>query len=242
MVGLEGGAVRKCAPAWRTWKNAPKSRNVDLGNLMKLLGTSGAVIILLFAVVVKMLLLVGGDQSLRLVAHSRYHQSGQAVEESFLGVVQQLCPNVVEAQRFSPLALHIFSAVNQAADEFNVEHELLLAVVAAESGCRVGARSHMGATGLMQLMPETALWLGVRDLHSIGDNIRGGAKYIAYLQKKFGGDLSLTLAAYNAGPKVVELHDAVPPFRETQRYIDKVLNFYHLLRSVKEDGSELRQA
>jgi soluble lytic murein transglycosylase-like protein len=82
----------------------------------------------------------------------------------------------------------------------------------------------------MQLMPETARDLSVQDVFDPEDNIRGGVQYLKMLLEKYNGDLSLSLAAYNAGPNRVNQYGRIPPYRETKNYIKKVLNYYRLYR------------
>lgn len=116
-------------------------------------------------------------------------------------------------------------SIDAAAAETGIEPELLQAVIAAESNYDPRATSPKGARGLMQLMPETATELGVRDVWNPRENIRGGSVHLARLLKKFD-DVSLALAAYNAGEGAVERHGGIPPFEETQQYVRKVLSYY----------------
>src|SRR6266567_1309265 len=113
------------------------------------------------------------------------------------------------------------------AEEYGLAPPLLRAVMAVESNFNPGAVSEKGATGLMQLMPDTARDMLVEDLLDPGQNIDGGARYLRHLQNQFGNDLEKVLAAYNAGPEAVRRSGgAVPPFRETQAYVKKVLALY----------------
>jgi len=102
---------------------------------------------------------------------------------------------------------------------------LITAVIAAESNFDPNAVSPVGAQGLMQLMPATAASLGVLNVWDPRQNIRGGSDYLAHLYAKYD-DLSLALAAYNAGEGSVARHGGVPPFRETRTYVQRVLNYY----------------
>lgn len=106
-----------------------------------------------------------------------------------------------------------------------VDPALVKAVARAESGFRVDAGSPAGAQGVMQLMPATARGLGVRDLHDPEQNIEGGVKYLAGLLRRFRGDETLALAGYNAGPNAVAKYGGVPPYAETQTYVQRVLGF-----------------
>lgn len=108
---------------------------------------------------------------------------------------------------------------------YNVDHRLAEAVVQAESGGNCKARSQVGAIGCMQLMPSTAKGLGVNP-YVPKQNITGGVKYLGQLKKQFNGDLRKTVAAYNAGPGAVSRYRGVPPYRETQAYVRKVLGSY----------------
>lgn len=139
--------------------------------------------------------------------------------------VLSICPTLKSSHE-------LISAVSETADEYQIEEPLLYAVMAAESGCSNTVRSSVGAVGLMQLMPQTARWLGVRDIHSVRGNVRGGGKYLSYLLDKFSGNVELAVAAYNAGPQAVSRHSKVPPYGETHRYVKKVLKYYQTLRAA----------
>lgn len=116
--------------------------------------------------------------------------------------------------------------IEKAATTYGVPAKLIQSVIKHESSFNPNAVSHAGASGLMQLMPTTAKFLGVADAFNPEQNIMGGAKYLSQLMKKYDGDISMTLAAYNAGPGNVAKYDGIPPFKETQNYVKKVLNTY----------------
>lgn len=114
---------------------------------------------------------------------------------------------------------------NNAADKYDVPVNLLKSIGKAESDFRETVVSRSGAVGIMQLMPATAAYLGVKDSYNAEQNIMGGAKYIKELLGKYNGDTSLALAAYNAGSGNVAKYGGIPPFQETQNYVKKVLNY-----------------
>jgi hypothetical protein len=131
-----------------------------------------------------------------------------------------LSPQAVarRADRYERLILDI-------AVEFDVSASLIKAIITEESCFNRKARSPVGAQGLMQLMPETAQWLKVRDPLDPEQNLRAGVRYFAYLQERFDS-LELALAAYNAGPGNVRRYEGVPPFAETRAYVRKVQAHY----------------
>ena len=113
----------------------------------------------------------------------------------------------------------------QASKKYNVSENLLKAIGKAESDFNTKAVSRCGAQGVMQLMPATAKSLGVTDSFDAEQNIMGGAKYISEMMKKYDGDTRLALAAYNAGSGNVAKYGGIPPFKETQNYVIKVMNY-----------------
>lgn len=120
--------------------------------------------------------------------------------------------------------------IDRVSQEEGVDANLIRSIVEQESGFNPMAVSGKGAKGLMQLMPLTAQSLGVRDAFDPEQNVRGGSKYIRQLIQQFGGDLNKAVAAYNAGPGNVNKYGGIPPFRETQDYVQKVLGRYEGLR------------
>lgn len=117
----------------------------------------------------------------------------------------------------------IASLVTNAANKYGVDPNLALAVATQESGLNANAISSAGAIGVMQLMPSTAVGLGVNP-NDVYQNIDGGVKYLSQLLNQFNGDISLALAGYNAGPGNVAKYNGIPPFPETQSYVSKILN------------------
>lgn len=113
----------------------------------------------------------------------------------------------------------------KAADTYHVPVQFLKAVAKAESNFNPTAESHAGAQGIMQLMPATARSLGVTDAFDPEQNIMGGAKYLSQQLARYDGNEVLALAAYNAGPGNVAKYNGVPPFKETQNYIQKVMAY-----------------
>lgn len=123
-------------------------------------------------------------------------------------------------------ALEFERLVRREAAAAGVDPSLVAAVARTESGLDPRATSPAGAAGLMQLMPATAQALGVADPYDPVANVRGGAIYLKELLARFGGDVALAVAAYNAGPGAVERFGGVPPYTETRRYVARVLEAY----------------
>jgi soluble lytic murein transglycosylase len=117
-------------------------------------------------------------------------------------------------------------AIARHSRQHDLSPALLRAIIKAESNFDPAAVSRAGAVGLMQLMPETAVKLDVRDPYDPDENIGGGARYLRYLLDRFNGNLPLALAAYNAGERRVEQYQTLPPIKETRRYVFKVLRYY----------------
>jgi soluble lytic murein transglycosylase-like protein len=119
--------------------------------------------------------------------------------------------------------LDLNSLVRRTASQLDVEPELIYAVIRQESGYDPYAVSHKGAKGLMQLMPATAKRFGVKDVFDPAENVQGGVKYLRQLLDRYDGDRRLALAAYNAGEGAVDRFGGVPPYRETQDYVDRIV-------------------
>jgi soluble lytic murein transglycosylase-like protein len=120
----------------------------------------------------------------------------------------------------APVLLPVFQ---QAAAAYGLAPALLRAVAEKESSLRPCAVSPAGALGLMQLMPETAAWLGITDPFDVEQNVHGAARFLRFLLDRFDNDLGLALGAYNAGPGRVESFGGIPPIPETQDYVAAIL-------------------
>ncbi len=120
--------------------------------------------------------------------------------------------------------------IRSASDRHRVDADLVRAVIKVESDFNSQARSHKGAQGLMQLMPETARLHNVRDSYDPDENIDGGVRHLRLLLDRYQGDLRLALAGYNAGIKAVEKYGGIPPYPETKEYIRRVLDYHQYYR------------
>lgn len=136
------------------------------------------------------------------------------------------------AARLAPFS----EAVADAAGQFGIDPSVITAVIVAESGGKAHAVSPAGARGLMQIMPGTARELGLENPFDPRENILAGTRYLAKMLKRFGGDITLALAAYNAGPGAVRRHGGIPPYRETMRFVSKVLDLAGDLRLKADSG------
>lgn len=143
-------------------------------------------------------------------------------------------------QRRDALKSPLFeSHILKAAQKHNVESDLIKAVIKAESDFNHRAVSRKGARGLMQLMPGTAYQYRVNDSFDPWSNIEGGVRYLRYLLDQFNGNLELALAAYNAGEgAVAKYNNRIPPYQETQTYVQRVLRYLNKYRSEAKVGSQ----
>lgn len=116
--------------------------------------------------------------------------------------------------------------------KYQIDPALVKAVIIAESNFKADAVSKKGARGLMQLMPQTANELNVRNSFDPEENIEGGVRYLKYLLGIFNGDLPLSLAAYNAGPELVQKLGRIPSIKETRDYVKRVLGIYNGPRKI----------
>lgn len=153
--------------------------------------------------------------------------------EPKLGVragVTPVPPQDRDTSRFTRYDEHI----RQAATLYQIPEQLIRAVIKVESDFDPRAVSTAGARGLMQLMPETAERLGVKDIHDPRENIFGGVRYLRILANMFNGELDFTIAGYNAGENAVVQHGGVPPYAQTKDYVVKVNKFYRRYRTIPD--------
>lgn len=139
---------------------------------------------------------------------------------------------VVTKAPATPTKAELDQILAGAGRQHNVDVDLLASVVKAESSGNVRAVSRAGARGLMQLMPETAAELGVKDSFAAEENVGGGSAYLDALLTRYHNNLALALAAYNAGPAAVDRYHGIPPYRETRLYVARVIREFN--RRVRE--------
>jgi soluble lytic murein transglycosylase-like protein len=136
-------------------------------------------------------------------------------------------PSASEPAAAKPVGVGQYDAlIRAAAIRYRIPEHLVRAVMHAESNFDPHAVSPRGASGLMQLMPETAQEMYVKDIFDVQQNIDGGARYLRVLANQYDGDMVKMLAAYNAGPDALKKFGGLPPFEETQDYVRKVLQLY----------------
>lgn len=130
------------------------------------------------------------------------------------------------------------ASIQKYAAQYQVSEAVIKAVIAIESCYNQQAESPKGAQGLMQLIPETAERFGVADSLDSQQNIKGGTRYLAWLWKRFDGDLSKVLAAYNAGEGRVDQYKGIPPYRETQDYVRNVMHVHNKLAGLTDSATK----
>lgn len=182
---------------------------------------------------------LGVDEALAAAWMHEARRLGQAIPEGLADLVsagaadRPACrgrngqPLPVRGRQRADLVLQVYDL----APQYGLDPALVIEVIRAESNFDPRARSHKGALGLMQLIPETARRFGVSDPFEPLQNLHGGMAYLSWLQQRFGGDLALTLAGYNAGEGAVERHGGIPPYSETREYVRRILQRY----GVSED-------
>jgi soluble lytic murein transglycosylase-like protein len=145
-------------------------------------------------------------------------------------------------QDFFQNAIPFGEIIHAKAQKYDVDPALVAAVMETESRFHQGARSPVGAQGLMQLMPRTGRWLGATNLYDPEQNVDAGVRYLRYLQGRFDGNLKNTIAAYNAGEGNVQRYGGVPPFNETRSYVKKVMSrFQERQRQIKAYDEKQRE-
>jgi soluble lytic murein transglycosylase-like protein len=142
-------------------------------------------------------------------------------------VPDEVLDEVLEEIADAPAGSDLTALATAAARRHKLDPALVLALVQVESAFQPRAVSPKGAQGLTQLMPATAREMGVKDVLDPEQNLDGGARYLSWLLNRYGGDLRRALAAYNAGPGAVDRHQGVPPYRETLKYVRRVLEKYN---------------
>lgn len=130
----------------------------------------------------------------------------------------------------------VVDLVGTIADWYKVDEKLVLSIITAESGFKVTAQSNKEAHGLMQLIPATAERFNVKNAFNASQNIKGGVAYLRWLLSYFRGDVTLTVAAYNAGEGAVDKYKGVPPYKETRAYVKKVLSLYQAKRHTFDEN------
>lgn len=152
-----------------------------------------------------------------------HHFSDQPITPEYRLFIRQWRPPPSPTPQGAPNSFD--EHIEEAARRYALDAPLLKAVMRVESNFNPRAVSHKGAHGLMQIMPHNFSSLGIRDPFNPRENIMGGARYLREMLNRYG-DLSLALAAYNAGPGAVDRYKGIPPFKETQAYVDSVLSHY----------------
>jgi len=130
----------------------------------------------------------------------------------------------------------VVDLVGTISDWYKVDPKLVLSIITAESNFKVNAKSNADAHGLMQLIPATSERFNVKNAYNASQNIKGGVKYLRWLLSYFRGDVTLSVAAYNAGERAVDRYKGVPPYKETRAYVKKVLSLYESKRHAYDES------
>lgn len=157
----------------------------------------------------------------------------ESVRENPVQAAQSMQP--ASAQ---PALVDVHEAVNAAGAAHALDPDFIASVIGAESSFNTRAVSRKGAQGLMQLMPETALQLGVKDSFDVRANVDGGTRYLRELLLRYNDDVAKALAAYNAGPHRVDRYRGVPPYTETRHYVARIIRDYNRKKAAKKQAAQ----
>lgn len=193
--------------AWQNTQN-------DSNEASEAAGTNSSSNSQLFAALLQAVLEGGTPAFQGVTSHSKDVYSTAQVNNAKLASVPQVSNENVGS---------IDSVINSTAQKYGVAPSLIQQIVKAESGFNSNATSQAGAMGLMQLMPGTAASYGVQDAYDVTQNLDGGTHFLKDLLDRYQGNIPLSLAAYNAGPGAVEKYQGVPPYKETQAYVQKIM-------------------
>ncbi|MCR5271910.1 MAG: lytic transglycosylase domain-containing protein [Lachnospiraceae bacterium] len=171
----------------------------------------------------------------------------KAIDDAFDKAVKKTNESTADFSSYLKVDKSLDDIFTEAAQTYNVPKNLLVCMAKQESNFNAEAVSRSGAVGIMQLMPQTAAELGVTNSYDPYQNIMGGAKYISSLLKKYNGNTSLALAAYNAGSNKVDQYGGIPPYAETQEYVANITSymnggvtipdtFYNAVSTYKDTG------
>ena len=170
-----------------------------------------------------------GDTTRLYVGGDGYVDVATADIESFAEAPSEPTSIVPEA----PAAKDLPHIISSASASSQIDADFIASVIRAESGNNPRAVSRKGAQGLMQLMPQTASSLGVKNSFDPGENVDGGVRYLRGLLLQYSGDAAKALAAYNAGPQRVQQYKGVPPYRETHAYVARVITDYNRKKTAE---------
>jgi soluble lytic murein transglycosylase-like protein len=169
----------------------------------------------------------GTDAEKRISSIDTYLSTVDAKNTDKTVSFSQLMPNTKDNQPVRLINPDVMiNIIKHNARKYGVDPKLVNAIIKNESGYNANARSSSGAVGLMQLMPQTAKEMEVTDMNDPAQNVEGGTKYLSKLLNQFNGNTVLAVAAYNAGPNSVKQNGGIPPYKETQNYVMKVLDTY----------------
>ena len=193
-------------------------------------GSAGTIACGIFSLLIIIFLVIFPSQRIQkdvnpVLKGPRSYKLGLAGSDSQYTLYSSFKPSKRELI-FQPIIL-------EAASRYNIDPALIKAIIMAESGYNPMAISKKGAVGLMQLMPATAISLGVEDLFNPEHNVNAGVRYLKWLLNQFGGDLQLAVAAYNAGSTKVRKYQGIPPYKATQYYVKKVFEYYKYYQGSK---------